>query len=404
MKVILGVTGCIAAYKSALVLRLLQEQGHDVVPVMTLSAEEFITPLTLEKLSGHPVITDLFEDPSPEILHISVARESDLLLVAPATANTLAKFAAGIADDFLSTLYLSTTTPVIIAPAMNVEMWRHPATVSSVKTLRERGVLFVDPESGYQACGEQGEGRLADPARVVSVVQSVFEKTHSLDGKSVLITAGPTIEDVDPVRFLSNRSSGKMGYALAAEASSRGASVHLISGPSALEPPPGVKVTRVRSAEEMAGQSYASFPSADVVIKAAAVADYTPVSVATEKTKKTKARWVLELQPTEDILHELGRRKENQLLVGFAAESENLIENAQAKLRQKNLDLIVANDISQSESGFEVDQNQVVLIDRIGQVEELPLLLKSQVAKRILDKVEELLSGPAAISDESNES
>lgn len=404
MKVILGVTGCIAAYKSALILRLLQEQGHDVVPVMTLSAEEFITPLTLEKLSGHPVITDLFEDPSPEILHISVARASDLLLVAPATANTLAKFAAGIADDFLSTLYLSTTTPVIIAPAMNVEMWRHPATVSSVKTLRDRGVLFVDPESGYQACGEQGEGRLADPARVVSVVQSVFEQTHSLDGKSFLITAGPTIEDVDPVRFISNRSSGKMGYALAAEASSRGASVHLISGPSVLEPPPGVKVTRVRCAEEMARKSYSSFPSADVVIKAAAVADYTPVSVAAEKTKKTKSRWVLELQPTEDILHELGRRKKNQLLVGFAAESENLVENAQDKLRRKNLDLIVANDISQTESGFEVDHNQVVLIDRYGQAEELPLLLKSQVAKRILDKVEELLSGAAAISNESNES
>jgi phosphopantothenoylcysteine decarboxylase/phosphopantothenate--cysteine ligase len=404
MKVILGVTGCIAAYKSALILRLLQEQGHDVVPVMTLSAEEFITPLTLEKLSGHPVITGLFEDPSPEILHISVARASDLLLVAPATANTLAKFAAGIADDFLSTLYLSTTTPVVIAPAMNVEMWRHSATVSSVKTLRDRGVLFVDPESGYQACGEQGEGRLADPARIVSVVQSVFEQTHSLAGKSVLITAGPTIEDVDPVRFISNRSSGKMGYALAEEASNRGASVHLISGPSALEPPPGVMVTRVRSAEEMARQTYSSFPSADIVIKAAAVADYTPVSVASEKTKKTNSRWAIELQPTEDILRELGRRKEHQLLVGFAAESENLIENAKDKLRRKHLDLIVANDISQEGGGFEVDHNQVVLIDRKGQAEESPLLPKSQVAKRVLDKIEELLSEAVAISDVSDES
>ncbi len=404
MKVILGVTGCIAAYKSALILRLLQEQGYDVIPVMTRSAEEFITPLTLEKLSGHPVITDLFEDPSPEILHISVARASDLLLVAPATANLLAKFAAGIADDFLSTLYLSTTTPVVIAPAMNVEMWRHPATVSSVKTLRERGVVFVDPESGYQACGERGEGRLADPARVVSMVGSVLQRTESLAGKSVLVTAGPTIEDVDAVRFISNRSSGKMGYALAAEASNRGASVHLISGPSALEAPPGVKVTRVRSAKEMAEQAYSSFPAADIVVKAAAVADYTPVSVAAEKTKKESSRWMLELQRTEDILLELGKRKGSQLLVGFAAESENLVENATEKLRRKNLDLIVANDISQTGSGFETDFNQVVLIDRKGQAEESPRLPKNQIAKRILDKVEKLLQQASMISEASNES
>lgn len=402
MKVILGVTGCIAAYKSALILRLLQEQGHDVIPVMTRSAEEFITPLTLEKLAGHRVINDLFADPSPEILHISAARVSDLLLVAPATANILAKFAAGIADDFLSTLYLSTTTPVVIAPAMNVEMWRHPATVSSVKTLRDRGVFFVDPESGYQACGECGEGRLADPARIVSIVASVLQGAHSLEGKSVLVTAGPTVEDVDPVRFISNRSSGKMGYALAAEASNRGASVHLISGPTALDPPMGVKVTRVRSAKEMAETAFSNFPSADIVVKAAAVADYTPVFVAAEKTKKGSSRWLLELQRTEDILLELGKRKENQLLVGFAAESENLVENATEKLRRKNLDLIVANDISQTGSGFEVDFNQVVLVDREGKAEESPRLPKSQIAKRILDKVEELLHQVSTISEESS--
>jgi len=401
MKVILGVTGCIAAYKSALILRLLQEQGHDVIPVMTRSAEEFITPLTLEKLSGRRVITDLFEDPSPEILHISAARASDLLLVAPATANILAKFAAGIADDFLSTLYLSTTTPVVVAPAMNVEMWRHPATVSSVRTLRERGVYFVDPESGYQACGESGEGRLADPARIASIVGSVLQGARSLEGKSVLVTAGPTVEDVDPVRFISNRSSGKMGYALAAEASNRGALVHLISGPSALAPPPGVKVTRVRSAKEMADQTFSSFALADIVVKAAAVADYTPVEVATEKTKKERSRWMLELQRTEDILLELGKRKQNQLLVGFAAESENLVENATEKLQRKNLDLIVANDISQTGSGFEADFNQIVLVDREGKAEESPRLPKSQIAKRILDKVEELLHQNSTISEES---
>jgi phosphopantothenoylcysteine decarboxylase/phosphopantothenate--cysteine ligase len=404
MKVILGVTGCIAAYKSALILRLLQEQGHDVIPVMTRSAEEFITPLTLEKLSGHRVITDLFEDHSPEILHISAARASDLLLVAPATANILAKFAAGLADDFLSTLYLSTTTPVVIAPAMNVEMWRHPATVSSVRTLRDRGVVFVDPESGYQACGERGEGRLADPARISSAVASVLQGTRSLEGKSVLVTAGPTIEDVDPVRFVSNRSSGKMGYALAAEAFNRGALVHLISGPTALDPPPGVKVTWVRSAKEMAEKAYSSFPSADIVVKAAAVADYTPVDVAAEKTKKGSSRWMLELQRTEDILLELGKRKDNQLLVGFAAESKNLVENATEKLQRKNLDLIVANDISQTGSGFEANYNQVVLVDREGLAEESPLLPKSQIAKQILDKVEVLLQQASTVSEESNES
>ena len=404
MKVILGVTGCIAAYKSALILRLLQEQGHDVIPVMTRSAEEFITPLTLEKLSGHRVITDLLEDHSPEILHISTARASDLLLVAPATANILAKFAAGLADNFLSTLYLSTTTPVVIAPAMNVEMWRHPATVSSVRTLRDRGVVFVDPESGYQACGERGEGRLADPARISSAVASVLQGTRSLEGKSVLVTAGPTIEDVDPVRFVSNRSSGKMGYALAAEAFNRGALVHLISGPTALDPPSGVKVTQVRSAKEMAEKAYSSFPSVDIVVKAAAVADYTPVDVAAEKTKKGSSRWMLELQRTEDILLELGKRKDNQLLVGFAAESEHLVENATEKLQRKNLDLIVANDISQTGSGFEADYNQVVLVDREGQAEESLLLPKSQIAKQILDKVEELLHQASTVSEESNES
>lgn len=392
MRVILAVTGCIAAYKSALILRLLQEQGHDVAPVMTRSAQEFITPLTLEKLSGHRVVSELFEDPSPEILHISMARESDLLLVAPATANILSKFAGGIADDFLTTLYLSTTTPVVVAPAMNVEMWRHPATRSAVQTLRERGVVFVDPDTGYQACGEFGEGRLADPIRVVEAVQFLLQKSRSLEGKRVLVTAGPTIEDVDLVRFLSNRSSGRMGYALAAEAAQRGGSVHLISGPSTLVPPPGVKVTRVRSAREMAEQVFADFPTVDITIKAAAVADYTPAHVASQKIKKEGNHWVLELKPTEDILEELGKRKQNQFLVGFAAESDDLLENAKRKLHRKNLDLIVANDISQVESGFETDFNQVLLLDRQGQVDETPRLSKRQIAARILDKIEKLLA------------
>ncbi|HLV00482.1 MAG TPA: bifunctional phosphopantothenoylcysteine decarboxylase/phosphopantothenate--cysteine ligase CoaBC [Acidobacteriota bacterium] len=400
MKILLGVTGCIGAYKSALVLRLLQKKGHEIVPVMTRSAEQFIGALTLEKLSGNRVLRDLFEDGSTEIEHIAAARGSDLLLVAPATANILAKFANGIADDFLTTLYLSTTTPVVVAPAMNVEMWHHPATRRNVSTLRERGVTVVEPGVGYQACGEYGEGRLAEPEEIIEVVTSLLNpgKKDSLKGRKVLVTAGPTIEDLDSVRFISNRSSGKMGYAIANEAARRGADVTLVSGPTHLAPPKGVEVFGVRSAAEMAEVVFNLFPSMDIVVKAAAVSDFTPRHRVPQKMKKTESPLSLELEPTIDILKHLGEIKSNQYLVGFAAESEDLLTHAREKLRRKNLDLIIANDISEKDSGFEVDHNRVVLLDREGNEIVLPRLSKNEVASRLWDHIEQRLATRIEVS------
>ena len=388
MKVILGVTGCIGAYKSAVILRLLQKEGFEVLPVMTQSAQQFITPLTLEKLSGHKVVSDLFSDHTVQIEHIWLARESSLLLVAPATANILAKFAQGIADDFLSTLYLSTLTPVIVAPAMNVEMWHHTATRKNLEILKERGVVVVEPGSGYLACGEEGEGRLAEPEQILEAVLNTFQREKSLLGKRVLITAGPTIEDLDPVRFISNRSSGKMGYALAAEAQSRGAQVVLISGPTQLVPPDGVDLVPVRSASEMAQAVFHHFPRTDVVVMAAAVSDFTPSKVSSEKIKKRDAEPILHLEQTADILKELGEQKEWQFVVGFAAESGAVSENARQKLQEKGLDLIVGNDISQEDQGFESDFNQIVVIDREGKEEEFPPLPKTDVARILWDQIE----------------
>ena len=388
MKIILGVTGCIGAYKSAVVLRLLQKEGFEILPVMTQSAQQFITPLTLEKLSGHKVVSDLFSDHTVQIEHIRLARESHLLLVAPATANILAKFAQGIADDFLSTLYLSTVTPVIVAPAMNVEMWHHKATRKNLEILRERGVVVVEPGSGYLACGEEGEGRLAEPEHILEAVLNTFRREKSLLGKRVLITAGPTIEDLDPVRFISNRSSGKMGYALAGEAQSRGAQVVLVSGPTQLEPPEGIDLVRVRSASEMAQAVFQHFARSDVVVMAAAVSDFTPANVSSGKIKKKDAKPVIHLEKTVDILRELGQRKECQFVVGFAAESEDVRENARKKLQEKGLDLIVGNDISQQDQGFQSDFNQVIIIDSDGKEEEFPPLPKTDVARILWDKIE----------------
>lgn len=392
MSIVLGVTGCIAGYKAAVILRLLQQAGFEVLPVMTRHAREFITPLTLEKLSGHQVVTDLFESHSTSIEHIALARKSDLLLVAPATANVLGKFAHGIADDFLTALYLSTLTPVVVAPAMNVEMWHHPATQDNVRILRERGVIIVEPEAGYLACGEAGEGRLAEPEVVVQAVLDALRPRKSLLGKKVLITAGPTIEDIDPVRFLSNRSSGKMGYALANEANQRGAQVVLISGPSHLEPPQGVETVQVRSAAQMAQVVFERFDWAEVVIMAAAVSDFTPAEPSRKKTKKEDAPSRLPLQPTVDVLGELGKRKRHQFLVGFAAESDRLTEQARRKMKEKNVDLMVANDISREGQGFQADLNQVVVLHPDGGQEELPLLPKAQVARGIWDRVEARLA------------
>jgi phosphopantothenoylcysteine decarboxylase/phosphopantothenate--cysteine ligase len=395
MKAILAVTGCIAAYKAPLILRLLQQAGVEIFPVMTRSAQQFLGAKTLEALSGHPVVTEMFPPGTPEIEHISLARQADLLLVAPATANILAKFAAGIADDFLSTLYLSTTTPVMVAPAMNVEMWHHPATVRNLDILRERGVEVVEPGSGYQACGETGEGRLADPEVVAAAALRRLRAHSSLEGVRVLVTAGPTVEDVDAVRFLSNRSSGRMGYAVAREAALRGARVTLISGPVQLPDPPGVEVIRIRSAAEMAAAVLERFPSVDVVVKAAAVADYRPSAPVSGKLKKSAAPWRLELEPTPDILARLGAEKTRQILVGFAAEAEGLLDYAREKLRRKNLDLVVANDIRAADSGFGSEWNRCVFIDRSGEAEELPLLPKLEVAARLWDRIEQRLAEQA---------
>jgi len=386
------VTGCIGAYKSALILRLLQKEGFDVLPVMTTSAQQFLGPLTLEKLSGHRVVTGFFDEHDVSIEHISLARASDLLLVAPATANILGKFANGIADDFLSTLYLSTTTPVIVAPAMNVEMWRHPATQANIQTLRGRGVVIVEPESGYLACGEKGEGRLAEPEIIVQEVASLLKRGESLKGRRVLVTAGPTVEDIDPVRFISNRSSGKMGYAIAREAVARGADVVLVSGPCALRPPHGAQFVGIRSAADMAAEVFARFPDTDIVVMAAAVGDYRPIKVSEQKLKKSEGRVTLDLEPTADILKCLGERKTGQFLVGFAAESENIVEYARRKLQEKNLDLIVGNSISGPSSTFGSENNQVVLIDSDGTEQSLDLLPKSQVAELIWTRIEARMS------------
>jgi phosphopantothenoylcysteine decarboxylase/phosphopantothenate--cysteine ligase len=390
VKVALAVTGCIGAYKAALILRLLQKEGFEIIPVMTRSATEFLGPLTLEKLAGRKVLLNLFDNASPKIEHISVARELDLLLVAPATANILAKFASGIADDFLSTLYVSCTAPVVVAPAMNGEMWKHPATLANVAVLRERGVVVVEPGDGYQACGEYGVGRLADPEEICSVVVRTLQPKQTLVSKRVLVTAGPTVEDIDAVRFITNRSSGRMGYAIAEEAAKRGAEVDLVSGPTSLAPPFGANLVQVRSAAEMAERVFELFVSADIVVKAAAVGDFAPVDKVHHKVKKRAGNWSLELTRTKDILAELGRRKDQQFLVGFAAESEDLTENARRKLASKSLDLIVANDISRPETGFASDLNQVILIDSDGGEKVLPILSKSEIAFRIWDRIEEL--------------
>ncbi|MEE8349115.1 MAG: bifunctional phosphopantothenoylcysteine decarboxylase/phosphopantothenate--cysteine ligase CoaBC [Acidobacteriota bacterium] len=388
MNIILGVTGCIGAYKSAVILRLLQREGFEVFPVMTQSAQRFLTPLTLEKLSGHPVVGDLLRDSTVQIEHIALARKSDLLLVAPATANILGKFAQGIADDFLSTLYLSTTTPVVVAPAMNVEMWNHRATRENVRILKERGVGFVEPGSGYLACGEVGEGRLAEPERVLEAVFNTLSREKSLLGQKVLVTAGPTVEDIDPVRFLSNRSSGKMGYAIAREAQQRGAQVVLVSGPTSLEAPERVDRVSVRSAADMAEAVFRHFEDSHVVVMAAAVSDFTPATSAAEKIKKEAMELTLSLEKTTDILATVKERKVDQFVVGFAAESENLRENALGKLHHKGLDLIVANDISRDDSGFASDFNEVILLDAGGEEEALSRLSKADLAKILWDKIE----------------
>jgi len=392
MKIALGVTGGVAAYKAAELVRRLQQEHLDVQVVMTRAAQEFITPLTFAALTGQKVITDMFAagDAAPAnvesaIEHIAVAQRIDLLLVAPATADILAQFAHGIAGDFLGTLYLATKAPVVVAPAMNVNMWDHPATQENLATLRARGVHVVDPGEGYLACGMTGAGRLAATEAIVEKVRAVLGLRRDLEGRTVLVTAGPTREDIDPVRFLTNRSSGKMGYALAEAAIRRGARVILVSGPTDLTVPAGADWVPVRSSDEMHRAVRERAAEADIVIMAAAVADYRPAAPHTQKLKRGEGSLTLQLEPTPDILAELGREKGSRILVGFAAETTDLAANARAKLARKGADIIVANDVTQEGAGFDADTNIVTLFLRDAREIPLPKLPKFDVANRILD-------------------
>ncbi len=390
MKVLLAVGGGIAAYKSAELARLLMQQGHQVQVVMTAAAEEFVRPLTFAALTGRKVLTNLFAIESA-IQHIAVAQENELLVIAPATADLMAKLAHGLADDILTTLYLAFTGPVLLAPAMNVNMWQHPATQANLATLVKRGHTIVEPGSGYLACGMTGPGRLADPeiiaAAIAATVESSAHPRRDLEGETVLITAGPTQEPLDPVRYISNRSSGKMGYALAEAARARGARVILVSGPVHLPPPHGVEVVAVRTAAEMREQVMQHLPAAGIVIKAAAVADFHLSKVPEQKVKKTAARISLELDPTPDILAELGRKKGDFLLVGFAAETQNLEQESRRKLESKNCDMVVGNLVGANDLGFESDENEVVLTLRTGETIAVPRASKRDIADRIFDEV-----------------
>jgi phosphopantothenoylcysteine decarboxylase / phosphopantothenate---cysteine ligase len=393
MRITLGVTGGIAAYKSAELVRRLQDEGHSIQVVMTRAAREFITPLTFAALSGQRVITDLFSNqPGGEgsldsaIDHIAVAQRTDVLLVAPATADVLAKFARGIADDFLTTLYLACTAPVVVAPAMNVNMWQHVATQENVTVLRARGVRIVEPSEGYLACGMTGAGRLAEQEEILSAVRELWQIEQDLAGETVLVTAGPTCEDIDPVRFLSNRSSGKMGYAVAVEAARRGAKVLLVTGPTSLDTPHGVERIDVRTAEDMQRAVQSRFPNCTIAVFAAAVADYRPAEKSGQKIKRGNEGLTLRLEPNPDILASVAREKGERIIVGFAAETEQVAENARKKLTHKNADLIVANDVSKAGAGFDHDTNIVTLFSRDGRDLPLPRLSKSEVAQRILDE------------------
>ncbi|HZQ95251.1 MAG TPA: bifunctional phosphopantothenoylcysteine decarboxylase/phosphopantothenate--cysteine ligase CoaBC [Candidatus Sulfotelmatobacter sp.] len=392
MKIALGVTGGIAAYKAAEIVRLLQDRGIDVQVVMTRAAQEFVRPLTFAALSGEKVITGMFASGQEHeanidsaIEHIAVAQSIDALLVAPATADVLAQFAQGIASDFLTTLYLATTAPVVVAPAMNVNMWNHPATQANLEILRKRGVKVVEPGSGYLACGMTGAGRLAENEAIVAASLEVLGSAQDLSGETLLITAGPTREKIDPVRYLTNRSSGRMGYALAEAALRRGARVLLVSGPTALAAPGAAELTRVESTQEMRDAVLALLPQATIVIKTAAVSDYRPKLPAGQKIKR-KGPMTLELEATPDILRDIAARKSGQILVGFAAETENVLENARQKLVSKNLDAIVVNDVSREGVGFDSDRNAVTIITR-DEVVEVPESSKREVAQRVLKQI-----------------
>jgi phosphopantothenoylcysteine decarboxylase/phosphopantothenate--cysteine ligase len=410
MRIALGVCGGVAAYKAAELVRRLQQEKLDVQVVMTKSAQEFVAPLTFAALTGQKVITQMFGEAAGEaanvesaIEHIAVAQRIDLLVIAPATANVLAKLAHGVADDFLTTLYLATTAPVVVAPAMNVNMWEHAATQENLAALRARGVHVVEPDEGYLACGMTGAGRLAGVETIARAVCDVLGIRHDLAGETVLVTAGPTCEDLDPARYITNRSSGKMGYALAEAALRRGARVILVSGPVAIEPPSGAEIISVRSAEEMRAAVMGRLAEATLVIKAAAVADYRPVARQSSKIKRAPGHANLELEPTPDILAEVIRAKGDRVVVGFAAETDRIAEHAREKLAAKGVDLIVANDVTQEGAGFDGDTNVVTLFSRDGRETPLPRMKKFEVAQRIFNEILRLrASAPAgALSDGS---
>ncbi|WP_152392314.1 bifunctional phosphopantothenoylcysteine decarboxylase/phosphopantothenate--cysteine ligase CoaBC [Paenibacillus guangzhouensis] len=400
--IILGISGGIAAYKAITLCSRLTQQGANVHVVLTESAKHFVTELTLQAISRNPVYTGTFDERDPSVVsHIHLADEADLVLVAPATANTLAKMTYGLADDMLTNVLLATTAPIVVAPAMNVHMYQHPATVHNMKVLEERGVRFIEPGTGQLACGYVGQGRLAEPEEIFLWIERFFaerdqpgsQKPAPLAGRTVLVTAGGTVERIDPVRYITNDSSGKMGFAIARAAQELGAHVQLIAASTDGPPPDGVEVIRAMSAQEMYDRVMERMDQADIIIKAAAVADYRPAKIEPSKMKKTQERLTLELERTQDILQEIGRRKTQQLVVGFAAETNDVERYALDKLSRKNCDLMVANDVTAEGAGFGVDTNIVHIYDRQGLVEALPQMSKEQVAHRLLGIVSERLAG-----------
>lgn len=393
MRIVLGIGGGIAAYKSAELVRALQTRGHSVQVVMTEGAQQFIQPLTFAALTGQKVITDLFATANDNgalpsaVEHIAVAQEHDLLIVAPATASLLSRFAQGLADDFLTTLYLAFQGKVVLCPAMNTAMWDHPATQRNVSVLKGDGSEIIEPDSGLLACGTTGAGRLPDPAQIALQVEALIRSKRDMEGESILITAGPTQEPIDPVRFISNRSSGKMGYAIADAAARRGGHVVLISGPVKLDPPRNVQVVPVSTAQEMRRAVLDYLQPATIILKTAAVADYYVSEVPRQKLKKTATRLSLELDPTPDILAEIGQRKGDRLLIGFAAETQNLVEEARRKLISKQCDMVVANLVGRDGLGFEADSNEVDIITRSGHAVHAGPASKREIAEQILDQV-----------------
>ena len=392
--VLLGITGGIAAYKAAELVSALTKKQVEVRVIMTQNACQFIAPLTLQTLSKAPVVTDTFSRETPwEVEHIALAQRADVAVVAPATANILAKMAHGIADDMLSTTLLAVRCPVVVAPAMNVAMWEHPATQANMTMLRRRGVVQVGPEEGRLACGDVAKGHIAPVEAIVEQIMALLEPKRDLEGKTVLVTAGPTREPIDPVRYITNRSSGRMGYALARRAAERGARVVLVSGPVNIPAPEGVELVKVESTQDMLDAVLARFDACDAVIKAAAPADYRVEHPADQKLKKKAGEAVsLKLVENADIAKALGQRKTRQVLVVFAAETQNVMENARAKLAKKNADLMVANDVTQPGAGFDVDTNIVTLIPAEGEAKPLPCMSKDQVADRILDEVAAIMA------------